>query len=206
MTASKVSKVEEDIASTQKADSKDLYNIKIANEAMCQPWLQQNVPYYNPALLDRQIPTTSYNNKIACPPFMQMPGNYQKYPPAYFNPNMFPIPQQLSYRNYGDKNIVSHSLPNHALPGNPYLPFSSFPVPPFLTPVRFPNSPKTTKISPKQDTLKIGNNIVVPPSSGTKTTLEPFSIFTSRWPRAEVNGNIIRGLMPDNGQQCEEKE
>ena len=191
---------EEESTNTEKTESKELYDMKIASEPLYNPW--QHTASYNTItpLPDRETPTAC--STVAQNAFVQIHGNYHKYPSTYFNGNMFPIPH-LGYRNYGD-SVDSMSYQNfrhHTLPTNPYLPFSSFPAPPFLTPVSLPSSPKTAehfpKLQEKTETIKS------PTTSMESTSLESFGVFASRVPTnsTKINEMIISGLTAD-----EEKE
>ncbi len=200
---------EEDNTTVQKPENKELYNLKAASEPLYNPW--QHTARYNtttPTLQERKTPTPS--NIIPQKAFMQIHGNYHKYPSTYFNGNMFPIPQ-LGYRNYGDAtdSMSYQNLRRRAFPTNSYLPFSSFPAPPFLTPVSLPSSPKTKEHFPG---LQVKTEVTSSdsPTSTKSTSLESFGIFASRVPKesTKVNEMIISGLTADDEKEynSDEKE
>ncbi|XP_028404787.1 uncharacterized protein LOC114527325 [Dendronephthya gigantea] len=194
-----VSKDEETKASSaQKSDGNDLHNLKVANEPLLNPW--QQTACYNTMLQDHK--TFTATNSLTHKALMQMQGNSHKYPaPTYFNSTMLSVPQ-LGYRNYGDpgESVSYQNLQNHALPINPYHPFSPFHAPPFLKPISLPSSPQVSQYSPKM-LVKTASPMASP------TSLESFSIFSSRMPKTDMNENI-NGLTADEEKKCDfdEKE
>ena len=193
---------DEESTSTEKPESKELYDMKIASEPLHNPW--QHKACYNTItpLPDRKTPTAC--SMVAQNAFVQNHGNYHKYPSTYFNGNIFPIPH-FGYRNYGDSadSMSYQNFRHHALPTNPYLPFSSFPAPPFLTPVSLPSSPKTAEQFPKLQEKTETISCASPATSTESKSLESFGIFASRLPTypTKINEMIISGLTAD-----EEKE
>ena len=199
LQANQISNGEENTPIVQQPENKELYNLKVPNEPWYSTW--QRPAFYNTpmALQDPKKPASS--NTMAQNAFMQVHGNYHKYPSTYFNNNMFHVPQ-LGYRNYGDTsdNISYQNLRNHAFPTNPYLPFSTFPTPPFIK----PGNLHSLEHSPALPTKAELPTVSTPTTTTKLTSLESFSVFTSyvpKGPKMEINEEIISELTAENEKE-----